>query len=243
MRYIAQKLPKDPRCPICFFPFHGIGGKLMKTVTGREPSRLNPRLCNECEVFAKKYKGGAEIELSMLFADVRGSTGLAEVMNPTEFSGLIGRFYRAATGVLFRANAMVEKLKGDEVTGLFVPGFAGLKHARVAIQAARNILRVTGHEAKPWVPIGVGVHTGVARVGAVEGEGGVVEIAALGDSVNTASRLASTARQGEVVISESACAAAELEVAGLTQRELILKGRSEPVAVRVMCVGSAEQAG
>lgn len=140
---------------------------------GIEPCRMNPNLCNVCERAANKYRGGAEIELSMLFADVRGSTGLAEKMSPAEFSRLIDRFYRATTKELFRKNALLEKLIGDEVAAFFVPGIAGDFHARVAFEAGEGVLRATGHcdPAGPWIPVGVGIHTGVAFVGAVSAEG------------------------------------------------------------------------
>jgi adenylate cyclase len=60
---------------------------------GKSPSRLTPELCLQCEAFAKRIVGGAEIDLSMLFADIRGSTNLAEKMSPTEFGQLINRFF------------------------------------------------------------------------------------------------------------------------------------------------------
>jgi adenylate cyclase len=231
MRPVARWLPSEPRCQACYYPFQGFGGKLVQTFLNLKPSKMNPQLCNVCENFANKYQGGAEIELSMLFADVRGSTSLAEKMTPTEFSKLIDRFYRVTTRVLYHANALVEKLIGDEVTGLFVPGFAGPNHAGVAIDAAKSILRETGHEdpSGPWLPVGVGVHTGTAFVGSVSAEGGQTEITALGDAVNTAARLASTAGTGEVVVSDESRRLAGLDTDGLASRRLDLKGRSEPV--------------
>lgn len=235
---VMKMLPTDPRCKICNVPFRGIGGKLVKLVLDREPSRLNPRLCNSCEQFASRFPGGAEIELSMLFADVRGSTGLAERMSASEFRQLINRFYRATTDVMVRSNALIEKLMGDEVVGLYVPGLAGPNHARVAVDAARAMLRATGHENRegPWIPVGVGVHTGVAFVGSVGSEDGMMEITALGDSVNTAARLAAEAGSGEIVVSEETCRAAGLDTTESELRGLQLKGRSEPVNVRVIRV-------
>ncbi len=236
MRSVVRHVPADPRCRWCQHPFEGIGGKLLGPLTGRQPSRMNPQICNECERFAQRNKGGAEIELSMLFADVRGSTSLAESMSPTAFSQIIDHFYGATTKVLFSADALVEKLIGDEVTGLFVPGFAGPDHARVAIKAAQDILRATGHGNPdgPWVPVGAGVHTGTAFVGAVSTEGGGADITALGDAVNTAAHLAAHAGSGEVLVSEAAIMAAGLNVADLEARRLQLKTRKEPVDVRVV---------
>src|SRR5258705_10070605 len=90
----------------------------------------------------------------------------------------------------FMTRALLEKLIGDEVAGFFVPGFAGADHARVAVEAGEEILRATGHgeAGGPWVPVGVGVHTGLAYVGAGGAGGGVPDITVLGDAVNTASR-------------------------------------------------------
>lgn len=233
LRPLIRSMPNDPRCRLCYVPFSGMGGALSKYVLGLAPSRLNPQICNDCEQFAHKFQGGAEVELTVLFADVRGSTSLAEEMLPSEFSSLINRFYATATKVLFETNAMVEKLIGDAVTGFYVPGFAGAEHPKVAVDAARKILRSTGHRdpSGPWVPVGIGVHTGTAYVGAVTSEGGATDIGVFGDTPNTGARLASIARAGEVVISEATRSMAHIEGEGMQSRSLHLKGRSGPLDV------------
>lgn len=235
-RRFFQYVPSERRCKFCNAPFHGPAGFLVKVLLDKGPSRHNPRFCNACENFAVKNLGGAEIELSMLFADVRGSTSLAEQMSATEFSRLISRFYEVATEVMIKSDAIVDKLIGDEVTGLYAPGFAGLDHARVSIEAAKLLLTVTGHSdpGGPWVPVGAGVHTGEAFVGAVGSEQGLTDITALGDAPNTAARLASAAATGEIVVSDDAAQAAGLDVEGLERRSLELKGKSEPVITRVI---------
>ena len=231
LRPIFRILPSDPRCKFCYYPFEGMGGTLVRNLLGIEPSRMNPHLCNLCERFAAEHPGGAEIELTMLFADVRGSTRIAERMKPAEFSQLINRFYRTTTTELFKASGLVEKLIGDEVTAFFTPGFAGENHARVAIEAGRAILRATGHgdPSGPWIPVGVGIHTGVAYVGTVSTEGGKTDIAVLGDTANTAARLTTVAGVGEIVLSEVTRAAAGLAGDRMEARQLQLKGRTEPV--------------
>jgi adenylate cyclase len=176
----------------------------------------------------------------MLFADVRGSTGLAERARPAEFSRLMNRFYKVATGVLLETEALIDKFVGDEVVALYVPALAGAEHPSAAVRAGRALLRATGHTevGGPWLPVGIGIHTGTAFVGAVEAEG-VTDITALGDAVNTAARLASAAGPGEALVSEATCAAAGLETAELEERRLELRGRSEPVSVRVVRVTPA----
>lgn len=204
-------------------------------VFGRDQSRYNPRYCESCEQF--EHPGGAEVVLSMLFADVRGSTTLAEQMSPIEFSRLINRFYAVATDVLVRKDAMVDRLVGDEVIGLFIPGLAGQVHARKAIEAARNLLQRTGHSERegPWIPVGIGIHTGIAFVGVVGGgEDNPTDFTALGDNVNIAARLASEAQPGEVLISDDAFAAAGMEPGSYERKQLELKGKREATGIHVM---------
>jgi adenylate cyclase len=226
-------LPSDPRCKICGSPFKGWGGFLMHLM-GRDQSRYNPRFCEKCKVF--EHPGGAEVELTMLFADVRGSTSLAERMNAREFSQLINRFYKVATHVLIQTDAMVDRLMGDEAIGLYLPGFAGPEHPRKAIEAAQELLKMTGHQEAvgPWLPVGIGVHTGRAFVGVVGSEESTADFTALGDNVNIAARLASEAGPGEILISEATCAAAKFNGEGLERRQMELKGKSEPIGVRVV---------
>ena len=231
LRPLIKQIPRSPRCRICYLPFSGIGGYLTKTFLRVEPSTLNPHLCNLCERFATQYHGGVELEISIMFVDVRGSTTMAENLSPEEFSKKINRFYRAATDVFYRSNGLVEKLLGDEVAGFFVPGFAGPNYAHVAVQAGRDTLKAMGYgtSSTPWIPVGVGIHTGVAYVGSVEAEGGVSNISILGDSVNIAARLTSLAAPGELLISEETREAAGLQTAGMESRCLSLKGKSKTV--------------
>jgi adenylate cyclase len=230
-------LPSDPRCKLCGSPFKGWGGFLMHLM-GRDQSRYNPRFCEKCKVF--EHPGGAEVTLSMLFADVRGSTRLAEQMSAREFSQLINRFYKVATHVLIQTDALVDRLMGDEAIGLYIPGFAGREHSRKAIEAAQELLRLTGHRdlKGPWLPVGIGIHTGPAFVGVVGDEESTADFTALGDNVNITARLASQAGPGEILISDSAFAAADVDLENLEHRQLELKGKSESIGVRVLRISS-----
>jgi adenylate cyclase len=176
------------------------------------------------------------VELSMVFADVRGSTTLAEQMSSAEFSNLMNRFYHVATKVLVDTDAFIDKLVGDAVIGIYMPIFTGANHARPAIQAAIDLLRVTGHDDPdgPWIPVGVGVHSGITYFGTVGGaEGTFTDFTALGDNANVAARLSSSAAVGEALISESAHVRSGLDLGDLDTRDLSLKGKSDTVRVRV----------
>jgi len=228
-------LPSDPRCKMCAAPFRGLGGFIMHLL-GRDQSKYNPRFCQPCEKF--DHPGGAEVVITMLFADVRGSTKLAEQMSALEFSRLINRFYTVVTHVLVQTDALVDRLIGDEAIGLYIPGFAGPEHPRRAIEAAQDLLNLTGHRDSkgPWLPVGVGVHTGPAFVGVVGGPNSPADFTALGDSVNITARLASQAGPGEILISDAAYSAAGLNLGNLEHQQLELKGKSEPIGVRSLHV-------
>jgi adenylate cyclase len=232
-RRLFARLPSNPRCRFCDAPFRGAGGFAMRLIYDKRPSRLNPHLCNLCENFAEKYQGGAEVESSLLFADVRGSTTIAEGMSPSEFGRLIDRFYKAVSAVLIHSDALIDKLIGDQAAGIYVPGFAGPHHARRAIEAAQEVLQVTGHHGAsgPWIPLGIGVHTGIAFVGSVGSKDATTDITVLGDAPNTAARLSGSAKAGEILITEAASASAGLNVDQLDGRLVELKGKAEPVPV------------
>ena len=224
-------LPHDPRCKLCNAPFHGIGGMVVGALYGRKQSSLNPRFCNVCEDFAKKFPGGAEVEMSMLFVDVRGSTVLSEQMTSMEFQKLINRFFVGSTKAIAEEDGLVEKLAGDAVAAFWGAGFAGADYTARTIRAAQKILKVMEGQK---IPMGIGVHAGVAFFGAMGSAEGLVNISAIGDEVNTAARLASKAAAGEIIVSEKALAKAGIAGHELETRRLELKGISEPVTVRVM---------
>jgi adenylate cyclase len=203
---------------------------------GIKPWNKNPRWCNVCEQFTRTHPGGAEVEVTLVFADVRGSTALAERMAPTEFRALLQRFYRIATRLFIRTDAVVDKLVGDEVIAVYLPAFAGADCTRRAIAAAQELLVATGHgpDRAPWLPVGIGLHSGQAYVGSVGSEEGVVDFTALGDTVNVAARMASEAGAGEILISDAACREARLAQPSVERRQLRLRGHSKPVAAHVL---------
>lgn len=232
-RRFFRMLPSAPRCKLCASPFHGPVGPVMRLV-GKAPWPKNPKYCSFCFRDLVKRRAGAEIECSLLFADVRGSTPLAETMRPTEFRMLMNRFYETASHVLFEHDAIVDHFVGDEVIGIFIPALTGEIHAQRAIAAGRALLSATGHDtSEPWLPVGVGVNTGIAFVGVV-GEGEQVELTALGDPVNVTARLASAAGTGEILVTLAAAHSAKLTDGTLKHRRLALKGKSESTDVVVI---------
>jgi len=232
-RRVFARIPSAPRCKLCAAPFTGLGGLVLGRF-GHSRWPKNPKYCEGCFRTISANHGGAEIECTLLFADVRGSTGLAERLPPREFNRLMGRFYDTAAQVVTEHDAFVDKFVGDEIIGIFVPALATEAHARRGVDAAVALLRATGHGSAggPWVPVGVGVNTGTAYVGSI-GEGDDTELTAMGDMVNVTARLSSVAAAGEALVTAAGAEAAGLEP-GLERRTLALKGKTEPVEVVVV---------
>ena len=195
MRKIWGALPSPPRCKLCNAPFSGFGGILMRAIA-YGPSPLNRRLCKWCIRAMHKHPGGAEVDVSVLFADVRGSTGIAERMPPADFSRLLARFYGAAAEVIDEQDGIVDKFVGDGAVA-FHPRLCGKRPCGQRDRRRPTLARADRQRRKvPWIPVGVAVHTGRSFVGAV-GEGDARDFTALGDAVNTTARLTGLAGAGE----------------------------------------------
>ena len=160
---------------------------------------------------------------------------LGEHLVPTEYASRINRFYGAATEVLIRRDALIDKLIGDEVMALFIPGICGPDYRRKAAESAMALLGAVGYgkASEPWMPIGVAVNSGITYVGNV-GPEGVVDFTALGDTVNTASRLAASAAAGEVLVNEDVYASLAEKISGTERRILNLRGKEAPFPVHVL---------
>jgi adenylate cyclase len=225
-RRLYGRLPSSPRCMICYAPFKGPGGVLMRW-RGRGPYPKNPRLCEAC--FRNSPPGGCEVEIGALFVDVRGSTALAERLGATGFARVINRYYATVMDAMLNSEAFIE-ITGDEVFGLYLPAFTRGNYARLAIETAERILQSVE------LNVGAGVHVGPAWVGTVGDPEKVKDFRAIGDTVNVGAGLVARATTGECLISETAYRQAEVEGVSLEKRLVALKGKAEPLQVRVIRV-------
>ena len=160
MRRRWRRLPSSPRCKVCAAPFGGLGRVATRLIM-HGPSLTNPLMCNMCFGQLRQHPGGAEIDISILFADVRGSTGLAERLGAQRFRQLIQAFYRLSASAVERQDGIVDKFLGDGVMALFIPVLTGELHASRAIASGQALLAATAD----WIPIGAGVNTGIALWG------------------------------------------------------------------------------
>ncbi|KQH79743.1 adenylate cyclase [Mycobacterium gordonae] len=229
-RRVFRYLPSAPRCKLCNNPFGGPAGRVL-AVAGFSPSRKNPNLCSRC--CDALPAGGAEVDVAVLFADVRGSTALGQRGAAKDFAALLNRFYRAATQTLLRHDAVIDKLIGDEVMAFFVRGISGPQYRGHAVAAGLDLLQAVGYGSAegPWLELGVAVNAGIAYVGNV-GDA-VVDFTALGDPVNVAARMQQHAKGGELLV---ATGVADEHAATARRRRLNLRGYAQPVDAFVLAV-------
>lgn len=233
-----RAIPSSPRCGFCGAPFAGVGARVVGPL-GYRPSRKNPNLCATCVELAPP--GGMTLEIGVLFADLRGFTSESESQTPLAVSAKLRRFYAHAEKVFF-PEALIDKLIGDEVMALYVPPLMmpasdGVddvvrRHiAHVMVDHSRQLLERAGYgtPGEPDFAVGIGLDFGEAFIGNI-GDTAVHDFTAVGDVVNTASRLQALAAGGEVVLS-ARLAGALSDAIGVP--ELVgLKGKQQPVEVR-----------
>ena len=222
---VFRLLPSDPRCKLCQNPFGGVGGRLFGAF-GRRPSRKNPALCQYC--FDHLPPGGLEIDVGVVFADVRNSTAVGESSTASGFAEQLNRFYALAPDVVIHHDGLVDKLIGDEVMGLFVQGLAGKDYRRKTALAAIELAAAASE-----LPMGVAANAGIAYVGNV-GAGTVLDFTALGDAVNVGARLQSFAAPGQVVLSADLYALVASAHPDARRDLVAVKGRAEAVPVAVL---------
>jgi adenylate cyclase len=230
VRRFWRHVPAAPRCKVCASPSHGFGGAVAR-LFWHGPMRDNPLLCKACFGSLSQHPGGAELEISVVFADVRGSTALAERTSAAAFRGLIQDYYRSAAVAIDEHGGIVDKFLGDGVMALFIPVIAGDDHASRAISGGRAILAAVEHEGlgRRGLLVGAGVHTGEAFVGVVGSEE-KTDFTALGDTVNVAARLGGEAGPGELLVSRAAWDRAGLGTPP-AEREVEIAGRMGTLAV------------
>jgi adenylate cyclase len=231
-RWFNRRLPADPRCRLCLVPFGGVG-RLLRV----RPSRKNPNFCMGC--FEMAPLGAHDMEVGVLFADIRGFTSWCEGRAPEAVEQALNVFYAVSTAVLAERDAIIDKLVGDEVMGLFLPAFPSLetRACRAMVRSAEELLRRLAL-SDPALPVGIGLNYGVARVGNVGG-GSVKDFTAVGDVVNTAARLQAHARPGEIVMSDAVYERVRERYPEASAVTLTVKGRSADVDAHLLTVGAA----
>jgi adenylate cyclase len=228
-RRVFGLLPSPWRCKFCNAPFRGPYAGAVKRI-GYAPSRKNPQICARC--IERAPEGGAIVPLAILFADVRGYTSLCEQLAAADVHEFLQRFYQTASAALLAQEGLLGQIAGDEVMALFVPGIAGGHYRRKAVEAARSLARAARYteSAAGGLEVGIGVASGEEFVGNVGG-GGYKDFTAVGDVTNTAARLTSVARDGEIIVDRPTYDAVARAYPDAEPQRLTLKGKRALVDV------------
>ncbi|HZE69455.1 MAG TPA: adenylate/guanylate cyclase domain-containing protein [Pyrinomonadaceae bacterium] len=179
--------------------------------------------------------GGVNQTITILFADIRGFTRISEHAPPEKIVGLLNRYFSAMTDIIFAHGGTLDKYLGDGLMALFGAPTTTPEDASNALNAAvamqRRVLginRELEEEGFPELNVGIGLHTGEVTVGYIGSERRS-EYTAIGDAVNTASRLESNARAGEILMSDATAQAAHRRYELKPREPIMVKNRVQPV--------------
>jgi adenylate cyclase len=196
---------------------------------------LSPAISRKITAEAADIRlGGESQRITLLFADVRGFTTMAETMKPREAVEVLNEFFARMTNVIFEHDGTLDKYLGDGLMALFGAPFALQNDAEAAVRAAVNMQKSLAElnkiSGKPPLNIGIGIHTGEAVVGFL-GTERRMDYTAIGDTVNVAARLTSQAGPGQIVISNATHSQLGREIPCCPLSAMKLKGRAEPIDV------------
>src|SRR5436305_12510770 len=181
--------------------------------------------------------GGVLQTITILFADIRGFTRISEHAPPEKIVQLLNRYFSAMTDIIFAHGGTLDKYLGDGLMALFGAPTVTPNDAANALSTAvamqRRLIGINlelREEGFPEIGIGIGLHTGEVTVGYIGSERRS-EYTAIGDTVNTASRLESNAKGGQILISDATARAARSRYRLQTREPITVKNRQQPVAL------------
>jgi adenylate cyclase len=204
--------------------------------------RLLPVSAGAEEGHAKPgYLQGEELEIAILFADLRAFTRLSEKKLPYDVVFLLNRYFDCMGEAVAKSGGHLDKFIGDGVMALFGIESGPEAGSRAALAAARQMSlrmaelnRALAHDLDEPLRIGIGIHCGPTIVGKM-GYGATTSVTAIGDTVNTASRLETQTKEygAELVVSDWTVKRSGLDLSDFSKREVTIRGRSEPMTVYV----------
>jgi adenylate cyclase len=186
--------------------------------------------------------GGREQEVTVLFADLRRFTSLAERKLPYDVVFFLNRYFEAVGSVIQRAGGVANQYTGDGVMALFGvegnPGDGSRRALAAAGQMVESVAALSASladELPEPLRLGIGIHAGPAVVGRM-GYGDTVYLTAVGDTVHVAARLEQLTKEYdcELVVSETVARRAGLPIDGLDRHQLALRNRAAPLAILVV---------
>ncbi len=185
---------------------------------------------------------GREQEIAILFADIRGFTTISESKLPYDVVFILNRYFRSMGEAIHGAGGRVDKFIGDGIMALFGVETSARRGCADAVRAARamseqleDLNRLLAADLPQELRIGIGIHAGPAIVGEM-GYGASTSVTAIGDTVNTASRLEAMTKEFEsqLVMSQRVVDLAGIDLSGWPAEERPVRGRTEPLTVRIV---------
>jgi adenylate cyclase len=185
---------------------------------------------------------GEEREIAILFADLRDFTRFSEQKLPYDVVFVLNRYFANMGSAVEQAGGHLDKFIGDGVMALFGIDRSLPEACRQSLEAARNmgrnlaeLNRTLAADLPTPLRMGIGIHAGAAIIGEM-GYGTAITITAIGDSVNTASRLETLTKEygAQLVVSEDVAVSANIDLSAYPSHDIAVRGRKEPVKVRVV---------
>jgi adenylate cyclase len=176
--------------------------------------------------------GGETHEVTIAFADVRGFTSISEKMQPEELVRVLNTYLSLVIKAVLKYEGMINKFGGDSITAIWnVPTECeghGLLAIKAALEAQRSINDLQKEATLPKMDFGIGINTGKAVAGNMGSEDRL-EYSVIGDAVNVAARLASTAPGGKIWIGANTFELVKDYITAKPLRPLAMKGKRKPV--------------
>jgi len=180
--------------------------------------------------------GGRQIEISVLFADIRGFTGISETHPPSEVVEILNKYLDSMEEQIFRQGGTLDKYTGDGMMVLFGAPLEQANHAERAVRAALGMQRAaksiseSSHDQRSRFVYGIGITTGQAVVGHI-GSRRRLDYTAIGDTVNLASRLEGVAPPDTILISQDTWRRVQHMAVAERLDPVQVKGKARPVPV------------
>src|SRR3954471_3180669 len=182
-------------------------------------------------------KGGALSEITMMFSDIRGFTSMSESRAPEDIVRMLNEYFELMVDVIFRYEGTLDKFVGDEIIALFGAPVAMAQGELKAVQCALDMMKVLSEfnrtrlaEGQNEIKIGIGINTGMVVTGAI-GSSRALQYTAIGDAMNTASRLCSVAQPGQIILSDATYRKVQSEIAAIPLPPVRVKGKADELRV------------
>lgn len=214
-----------------------------RRITGMFKKYVAPQVVDELMRKGKQnlQLGGAKKEIACMFVDIREFTPMSEVLSPEDVVEVLNDYLALTSSAIFAHEGTLDKFIGDATMALYNAPldqedyvYKAVLTAWDIVQGSKELNRCMNEKYGRSISFGIGINCGPAVVGNI-GTDFRMDYTAIGDTINTASRLESYARPGQVLLSESVYNAVKDRIEAISLGEISLKGKAQGVAVYGLC--------